>query len=520
MEHAIHYSALASVFLALCLFFRRRTRSAIRDLAGPPSPSWVFGHMRQLMLSPRYGVHEFDWLNSYGPLYAVKGCFGQDRLMVADPLAMQYILNSGKFRRDVVPDNMIRLLFGEGSVVVARGSEHRRLRSALNVGFTPAAVRSYQPVFKRVAETISDQFENFPATATDVCSVLSDATLDAISQAILGRSTKELGDDFVANNVELVKLTASQSETHILAEGILSLLPWIWPAMEHLPTKASSVARKGRSLAAEVGGQIVREKLDAAAKGLDTKTDLFGILVNPDDKTKALTEQDIVAQTSVILVAGQETTANGFAFGLFELATHPDFQDKLRAEIHSHSNLGEKTTSVAYDNMPLLNAFIKETLRLYPLIPVADRVALEDTIIPLWTSALTSTGERITQLPVRKGEVVTLGIASYQRLSSRWGKNPHEFNPYRWLDGETYQGDGVGPFANLLTFLGGPPTCLGWRFAILEMQVIFCELVAKFSFTKPENEKDFGVQPRLMTALMPFVPTGERALPLCVARMA
>jgi cytochrome P450 len=90
--------------------------------------------------------------------------------MVADPVALQYVLNSPKFCRAPITDNIAFLLFGEKSVFTARGkffaqeywwyidlclgNEHRRLRSALNVGFTAAAVRSYQPVFRKVAEMV------------------------------------------------------------------------------------------------------------------------------------------------------------------------------------------------------------------------------------------------------------------------------------------------------------------------------------------------------------------------------
>ncbi|KAJ7865050.1 cytochrome P450 [Mycena olivaceomarginata] len=516
MEYVLQLvTTLAVVVLILYSIFRHS--SAIRDIPGPPSPSWIFGHLRQLLLSPVYGEHEFKWLNFYGSVYSLRGCFGEDRLMVADPRALQYILNSPYFYRPPISDNMAILLFGDNSVLTARGNQHRRLRAALNPGFTPATVRSYHPMFKKVAEMICDQFDNFGTTTADVCSVLSPATLDAISEAILGRPTEDLGDEFVANNIEIVKLTASQSEMHILADAIGSRFPaWVWRAGIYLPTAAFAVARREKILAKKVGERIIRENRDAAAQGLERGNDFFSVLVNPDtaDKTNKLTDQDIVAQTAIILIAGQETTANALAFGLLELARHPDFQDKLRAEIYA--NLAAIATNLAYENMPLLNAFLKETLRLYPALPLADRVVLEDAVIPLGESVVTLEGERINQIAVRKGQVLTLGIASYQRLASRWGKNPHEFNPSRWLDGDTYQGDAVGPYANLLSFSGGPRTCLGWRFAILEMQVIICELVGKFSFTEPDDQP---VQPRVMTALLPIVTSGERALPLRISRI-
>jgi hypothetical protein len=58
----------------------------------------------------------------------------------------------------------------------------------------------------------------------------------------------------------------------------------------------------------------------------------------------------------------------------------------------------------------------QETLRMYPGEPMSERVAVQDTVIPLADGIRTSNGEHITHLPVPKGQIITLGIASYQRL--------------------------------------------------------------------------------------------------------
>ncbi|KAJ7479487.1 hypothetical protein FB451DRAFT_1239087 [Mycena latifolia] len=128
MESALNYTtALAAFISVLALYLVLRQRSTIRNIVGPPSPSWLFGHMVQLILSPRYGDNEFNWQNVYGSVYLLKGCFGQDRLMVSDSLAMQYTLNSPHFYRSPILDVMINLIFGGGSVVSATENEHRRL---------------------------------------------------------------------------------------------------------------------------------------------------------------------------------------------------------------------------------------------------------------------------------------------------------------------------------------------------------------------------------------------------------
>ncbi|KAJ6455320.1 cytochrome P450 [Mycena vitilis] len=507
-------TTLAILVSALAAYLVFHRPNALREIMGPPSASWIFGHMRELILSPRYGDHEFTWQKIYGPVYRVAGCFGQERLMVSDPVALQYLLNSSVFVRGPLLDGLMALVFGGNSVIVVRGDEHRRIRASMNVGFTSAVVRNYLPVFQKAAGMVSDLFEKSATASTDICPILSIATLAAVSEAVLGSSIENLGEDFVENNIRLIELTASQSEAQMLADAIIARFPsWMWEMLMYLPSTAARVMRKERYLTDLIGRRIVREKMDAASKGLEIDNDVFSLLLNPDssDSARKLSAEDVAAQTSVILVAGQETTANTVAFALLELARHSNFQDKLRAEILDHGG-----AHVAYDNMPMLNALIKEVLRLYPALPLADRVSLQDTLIPLSEAITTSNGTKITQIPVKKGQVVTMAIAAYQRLGSRWGDNPDEFNPARWLDGTTYQGEALSPYANLLSFIGGPRICLGWRFAILEMQVLLSELVRKFSFAEPENE---SIRARYMNNLLPTIADGDRALPLRITRV-
>jgi hypothetical protein len=104
-----------------------------------------------------------------------------------------------------------------------------------------------------------------------------------------------------------------------------------------------------------------------------------------------------------------------------------------------------------------------------------DRQAVQDAIIPLTDSLTTLNGNRVSEVSVRKGQIVTFAIASYQRcglspiqgywtdegliqlyrLESRWGADAHEFNPSRWLDGTPYKGEALGPYANLSVHFWG-----------------------------------------------------------------
>jgi len=215
-------------------------------------------------------------------------------------------------------------------------------------------------------------------------------------------------------------------------------------------------------------------------------------------------------------IVSRISQANTLTFALLELAKAQGLQEKLRAEIHSTVG-GARAGSVAYDTMPLLNAVIKESLRLYPAEPISERIVVQDTVIPLAHSITAAKGERVSHIPVRKGQIMTLAIASYQRLESHWGEDADEFNPSRWLDGGAYKGEAVGPYANLLSFLAGPRICLGWRFVILEMQVFLCELVGKFSFALPA---DGPARTRWAATLLPIMCNGQKGAHLGIERIA
>lgn len=107
--------------------------------------------------------------------------------------------------------------------------------------------------------------------------------------------------------------------------------------------------------------------------------------------------------------------ADALAWCIYELAKTPQYQEKLREEIELHrgrSNGGQ----MEYDSMPFLNAFLKEILRYYPAAPYMEREASEDC-----DSGSSRIGDYddiwggISHLPVKKGQFISVAVASYQR---------------------------------------------------------------------------------------------------------
>ena len=105
-----------------------------------------------------------------------------------------------------------------------------------------------------------------------------------------------------------------------------------------------------------------------------------------------------------------------------------------------------------------------------------------------------------------------IGISSFNRNSNVFGEDAHEYRPERWLEKDIdkglYLAKGFTTWSSLLTFLGGPRGCIGYRFgrfsqlgvvkhvdqsptALLEVNTIVAILIAAFEFL----ERDEGGTP-------------------------
>ncbi|KAK7026021.1 hypothetical protein VNI00_015738 [Paramarasmius palmivorus] len=228
-----------------------------------------------------------------------------------------------------------------------------------------------------------------------------------------------------------------------------------------------------------------------------------------------LSADELKDQIPTMLIAGQDTTGNSLAFAILELARHPEWQGKIREEI---LQLQGDLNCSSLDKLVYLNAHIKETLRYHPILPNTERLATEDTFLPLSKPIKTNSGHTLTQLHIKKGQLVTIGLASYNRDPDIWGNDAHCFDPYRWIDERSTKlpgGTSFGPYANIASFIGGPHTCLGWRLALLGMQVILADLVSKFSF---EEAGDVVIRPCVAVTMQPVSEKGLPHLPLRVKK--
>ncbi|KAF7323864.1 Cytochrome P450 [Mycena kentingensis (nom. inval.)] len=555
--------ALGAVLVVVALVSQtRRAGDLIKDIPGPPSPSWIFGNLLEIILELPYGVLEFEWQKTFGAVYRTKGCFGENRLMVSDPTTLKHILSHpGTYMKSPQQQLINETGLGAGSLLFVEGDAHRRIRGVMNPAFSAASIRALSPTLKKAAREarfVSEMWEaRLDAQGTDdvldIYQSLHDTTLQAVGEGVVGYNF-QADKEFAQRYHNLVLIAADRSKQSILTDGILPYIPKsVLKILMRFPPPALVKLLEFKSAIGALAKALVKEKIDALELGIEPEKDLISVLVGSNSQSVSkMTLDEIRDQFPTITVAGEDTTANTVAWCLYELAKDPEYQHKLREEVDQAGT----DDSVDYDRLPILNALIKEVLRLYSTVPQTERVCVKDSVLPLAQPITNTAGKVISEIPVRKGQHIVLAISSYHRLTSVWGDDAAEFKPSRWL-GEKAPAAGysIGPYSNLWIFFSSISPMLiqtqtvvprwepdVYRLALLvscfavacrpvspaatltpprslaEMQIIISELVRKFAFALPAEGA--GIQPTFAITLVPMAGDGSGAkLPLRVTRL-
>ena len=143
--------------------------------------------------------------------------------------------------------------------------------------------------------------------------------------------------------------------------------------------------------------------------------------------------------------------------------------------------MGELTnpTREQIRRMPFLACVVKESLRLYPPVPLNNREAIRTTILPVGGGP-----DGTSPIMVRKGELVVFSSYVNSRRKNIYGPDADDFRPERWETGEL---DNIG--WAYFPFIGGPRQCLGEDFAWMEISYTIVRLLQTFSVIKlPKGE--------------------------------
>ncbi len=311
--------------------------------------------------------------------------------------------------------------------------------------------RTLQPLFtKPHVRTFGTHMSDAAAMLAQGWGESADIDLDAearrLTMRVLGRSV--LGVD-LDERAESLGEPLNVALAYVADRGTQPVRAPAW-----LPTPARHRARTAATTLHRLAGDILKLCRTDPTHDAPLVRALIGAT---DPQTgRALSDRDICNDLVAFMVAGHDTTATTLAYALWALGRHRDIQDRVADEA---ARVGDR--ELTPDDVPCLGytvQVLREALRLCPPVVVAGRTAMRDIEVD---------GYR-----VEARSMVLVGIFGMQRDPALW-RNPLEFNPDRFDPQNVSARDRW----SYIPFGGGPRSCIGDHFAMLEATLALATII-------------------------------------------
>jgi cytochrome P450 len=282
--------------------------------------------------------------------------------------------------------------------------DHTRLRRLVSKAFTPRAVQALAPRITGLVDGLLNAAEQ--TGRVDLVDALAFPLPFAVIAEMLGTPP--------ADHERIRQLTGTV---------VRSLEPVVDPAV------ASAIAAADSELRTIAADMIAWKRANPAG-------DLLTALINAEDDGDVLDDEELIAQTLLLYIAGHETTVNLIAGGTLALLRHPAQLALLR------------------DDPALITNAVEELLRYDSPVQASRRITLEPV--------------SISGVAIPAGAFVMASLGSANRDEGYWGPDAAELR----LDRANAR--------QHVSFGAGPHHCLGASLARLEASIALARLTTRF----------------------------------------
>lgn len=170
---------------------------------------------------------------------------------------------------------------------------------------------------------------------------------------------------------------------HPLVFRLSKLYPIEANALKVMHKFTDEVIQKRRAELLADGGDnndVIDDTMASDDVGIRKKRALLDILLQSNIDDKPLSNLDIREEVDNFMFAGHDTTTSATTFCLYNLAKHPEWQQKCVDEVRNVFGTDGQTpaTLSKLNQLSVLEAVIKETMRLFPTVPLISRLAPDD----------------------------------------------------------------------------------------------------------------------------------------------
>lgn len=437
--------------------------------------------------------------DEYGSIYRI---WMGSRLafVVTDPKVCEIVFsNSTKFlEKSSLYDFLVPWL-GTG-LLLSSGQKWHSRRKIITPAFHFKILEEFCVIFDAQSEILLNNLKKHEqGDVFDVTGYISLMALDVVCETAMG----------IKLNAQTDTESSYVKAVHDLTRIISTRLATIWQRNDFL---YSLFAREMRMKQDDIVQRlhsftknIIQRRRDQLVQELESneksdRTELGGkqalldiLLQSTTVDGKSLSNEDIREEVDTFTFEGHDTTTSGICFTLYLISRHPDVQNKIFAEIQNvfHSKT-EKATYRKLQDLKYLELVIKESLRLFPPVPIIGRKIEEE-------------------LRLHDGRIVPANSTFTFNFflmfrDSKLHPDPLQFNPDRFMDDNA-----MDSFFSYTPFSAGSRNCIGQKFAMLELKSSISKILRSYELLpvgeepipvmelilRSENGVQLGVKPRL-----------------------
>jgi cytochrome P450 len=368
--------------------------------------------------------------------------------MINDPGLIDLVLKvrPGDFPKSERVGAGLRPILGN-SVFLTNGATWKRQRRIIDPSFEGGRLKETYEAMKEAADAAAERLIG-QSKRCEVEFEASHATADVIFRTLF--------------SIPIEHETATQVfdafRRHQKSQPILNLAAFV-PVPHWVPRffrrESVETARMIRSLITD----LTRERLADIEAGTAPDDLATKIMTTCDPVTGDRFDLDeMIDQVAIFFLAGHETSAAALSWGLYLLATHPEWQEAVADEAR-----GWDGSFAGLSKLRVTRDVFRETLRLYPPVPMMVREATR--------------AETFRKRAVRKGAQIVLSPWHLHRNPRFWTE-PDLFDPARWSEEATKDAQRTA----YMPFSAGPRVCTGAGFAMVEGVLLLARLVAAYRF--------------------------------------
>jgi cytochrome P450 len=381
----------------------------------------------------------------YGDCFTI--CFPGNPPIIffSDPEAIKEIFTGNP---DQLPAGetrqILKSLVGQYSLLLLDGTRHRQQRKLMMPPFHGERMQAYGEVMREITDHVIERWpagHPFPLQPE-----MQAITLNIILRTVFG----------VDEGAELSQLRDRLTALLSLGANPLNLLmnrlSWLRRFLGPF-TGQQQLAQ----LLHKVDNLLFAQIAQRRATGSAGREDILTLLIEARDEAgQAMSDVELRDELITLLVAGHETTATSLSWAFHWLLQRLDVLEKLRTELRQVVGSGPLAPQHVA-KLEYLDALIKETQRLLPIIPLVPR----RLHVPM----------RIGGYDLPEGTIVAPCTYLTHHRPDLW-PDPDRFDPDRFLTKRP------SPY-EFFPFGGGIRHCLGAAFAIYEMKIVLAQVLSR-----------------------------------------